>query len=318
MEAPVDERITDEIEALQAILMNDVVVKKVGNVPNIIETVVHPSTGDDVDQQYVCVTLEVMLTPEYPDSSPQVTLRNPRGLSEELLTTIHSQIRNKLKDCLGQPVIFELIELIREYLTQKNLPSGQCVICLYGFTNGDVFIKTQCYHHFHNHCLASHLIADKKNYQEEFDKLPNWKQMEEPPYQQTCPVCRCKMSFDVETLKKAPPPVESTTAAPFILTTDLKALQIGFSKLLAYQASRGGVIGIGDNEPPPLTLTSSSDNDNASSNGLASTSQERRADPAAPAAAPATADGHAPPTNYRGLYRGFRRNTTGRRGRAAR
>lgn len=102
---------TDEIEALEAILMDDVVIKRVGDVPQVIETVLHPSTGDDVEQQYVCVTLVVKLTPGYPDSIPEVTLRNPRGLDDDILANIHVQIREKIADCLGSPVIFELIEV---------------------------------------------------------------------------------------------------------------------------------------------------------------------------------------------------------------
>lgn len=104
-------RVTDELEALEAILMDDVVIKRVDNIPHSIETVVHPSTGDDIDQQFVCVTLEVTFTPQYPDVSPEVTLRNPRGLDDLLLASINSQIRDKLTDCLGQPVVFELIEV---------------------------------------------------------------------------------------------------------------------------------------------------------------------------------------------------------------
>lgn len=104
-------RVSDEIEALEAILMDDVVITRVGDVPDSIETVVHPSTGDDIDQQFVRVTLKVKLTPEYPDSSPEVTLRNPRGLDDIILDSIHLQIEEKLADCLGQPVVFELIEV---------------------------------------------------------------------------------------------------------------------------------------------------------------------------------------------------------------
>ncbi|CAB3227191.1 unnamed protein product [Arctia plantaginis] len=276
MSAAVDERVTDEIEALEAILMDDVVIKRVGEMPDIIETVVHPSTGDDIDQQFVCVTLEVKLTPEYPDSSPLVTLRNPRGLDDKLLSTINSQIKEKLSDCLGQPVVFELIELIRENLTESNLPSGQCVICLYGFTEGDVFIKTQCYHHFHSHCLANHLIAGRRYYQEELEKIPLWQQVSAPPYQQTCPVCRCPVSCDVDTLKKAPPPMDSITAPPFCLTAELKDLQRKMAALLAQQVAKGGVVGVGDTGPPPLTITTPADNEiqEEATNGSPGASQE--------------------------------------------
>lgn len=104
-------RLTDELEALEAILMKDVTIFKEEEVPVSIETVVHPSTANNTEQQFVCVTLEVFLTPAYPDTSPEVVLRNPRGLDDELLATIHSQIKQKLKDCLGSPVVFELIEV---------------------------------------------------------------------------------------------------------------------------------------------------------------------------------------------------------------
>lgn len=61
-------------------------------------------------------------------------------------------------------------------MTQKNLPTGQCVICLYGFRDGDKFTKTECYHYFHSHCLAAHIIAAERYYKEELDKLPQWQQ----------------------------------------------------------------------------------------------------------------------------------------------
>lgn len=91
--------------------MDDVIIRRVGNVPTVIETVVNPLTGEDIDQQYVCVTLVVQLTPNYPDTSPDVVLRNPRGLDDDLIASIHSQIKIKLADCLGQPVVFELIDV---------------------------------------------------------------------------------------------------------------------------------------------------------------------------------------------------------------
>lgn len=104
-------RITDEIEALEAILLDDVTIHCDGGRPYMVETVVHPSTGDDTDLQYVCVTLEVTLTPEYPDTSPSVKLRSPRGLDDSIVESIMKQIHLKLLECIGQSVVFELIEV---------------------------------------------------------------------------------------------------------------------------------------------------------------------------------------------------------------
>lgn len=98
------------MQALEAILLKDVVVKRVGDVPKyIIETIIHPLTGDNIDQQYVCVTLEVGLSSGYPDTSPEVALKNPRGLDDMILDTINTHIQDKLKNNLGQPIVFELI-----------------------------------------------------------------------------------------------------------------------------------------------------------------------------------------------------------------
>lgn len=79
--------------------------------PECIETIVFPSTGEDSQSQYVCVRLVVHLPPGYPDISPKVTLRNPRGLHEDTVRLIQSDAEAKCQDFIGQPVMFELIEV---------------------------------------------------------------------------------------------------------------------------------------------------------------------------------------------------------------
>ncbi|PZC85754.1 hypothetical protein B5X24_HaOG215116 [Helicoverpa armigera] len=330
MSSIMDERVTDEIEALEAILMDDVVIKRVGDVPHTIETVLHPSTGDDIDQQYVCATLIVKLTPGYPDTSPEVTLRNPRGLDDEILTNIYLQIREKLADCIGQPVVFELIELIRECLTESNLPSGQCMICLFGFTKGDIFIRTECYHYFHSHCLALHLLSSRQYYFEEMEKLPLWQQMNSPPFKEICPVCRVQLTIEPSSLAGAPPPISSANAPPFMLTDEIKELQAKMAALMAYQLSKGGIIGYGDSGPPPLTITTPEDNENNDNTGSHGGSQDAdkgnnaiinnnrqngNGNSSNDNSAPGSPAGR---QAYRGPYRGFnRRGKPGRRGRGA-
>ncbi|XP_023940074.2 E3 ubiquitin-protein ligase RNF25 isoform X2 [Bicyclus anynana] len=314
MSTAVDVRINDELQALQAILINGVAVKDEDGVPRVIETVVHPSTGDKVEQQYVCVTLEVILTPDYPESSPEVILRNPRGLDEAVVSNIHSKIKEKLDCHIGNPILFELIEIVREYLTQCNLPSGQCVICLHNFVNGDEFIKTPCYHHFHSHCLSKHLINSRKYYDEEMEKLPNWQRVEATPYKQTCPVCRCEISFDVKTLEQAPPPVDSVNAPPFMLTDDLKALQERMAAQLARQIARGGVVGSGDDGPPLLTITTAADKEEVKP----STSAVQAAKPEPRPSTSAEATPEVERQQCRVPFRGFnRRAKPGRRERGA-
>lgn len=99
------------------------------------------------------------------------------------INKIRKAIEEKLNEAIGQPVVFDLIEVIREHLTDSNLPSGQCVICLYGFQDGDEFTKTVCYHYLHSYCLARHLVASNKNYEEELDKLPVWQRKSAKPFE---------------------------------------------------------------------------------------------------------------------------------------
>lgn len=76
-----------------------------------VETIVYPWTALDTQQQYVRVDLSVALPARYPDVSPSVTLRNPRGLEDSTLALIEAQIHDKCEDYVGQPVIFEIINV---------------------------------------------------------------------------------------------------------------------------------------------------------------------------------------------------------------
>lgn len=179
---------------------------------------------------------------KYPDVRPKFHLRNPRGLDDQSINAIQLAVEKKLDESIGQPVVFDLIDLIREHLTDSNLPTGQCVVCLYGFQEGDEFTKTLCYHYLHSYCLVRHLLASKKNYQEEQEKLPAWQRKQLSQFQPVCPVCREPIDYDVEPLRKSKPPTELKNAPKFELTAELKGLQARMSNLFLHQKRRGGII----------------------------------------------------------------------------
>lgn len=253
----IDERVVDEIEALKAILLDDElkIVENENGEPELIEILVFPSTGNDSQSQYVCVRLIVKLITGYPDISPEVNFRNPRGLDEGTMKLIQSEAEEKCHDFVGQPVMFELIELVREHLTKSNLPTGQCAVCLYGFREGDEFTKTECYHHFHSHCLASHVAAADRYYREEQEKLPQWQQDSSKQFQALCPVCRESINCDVESLYSAPPPIDVETATDFSVTAELRELQRKMSVLYLHQQQRGGIIDLEAEEIKMLVRT---------------------------------------------------------------
>lgn len=258
---PEMDALMDEVESLEAILMDDVkITRNQSGYPELIETTVFPTVGEEVDSQYVCITLQVLPVPGYPDVKPNIKLKNPRGLDDGIINCIESAVRQKLDECLGSPVVFDLIDIIREHLTESNLPSGQCVICLYGFQEGDEFTKTVCYHYLHSHCLACHLNASKRNYDEELAKMPGWKQKEAKPYQALCPVCREPIDVDVEPLSKCRPPAELTNAPRFQLTDELKSLQAQMTRLYLHQKSRGGIIDLDAEEGGVISIETEAPN----------------------------------------------------------
>ncbi|EDW35693.1 GL17397 [Drosophila persimilis] len=235
----------DEVESLEAILMDDVCIKRtVSGDVDLIETTVLPLTGEDDEQQYICVTLQVQPTPGYPDVSPTFKLLRPRGLDDARLEAIRTACNVKIKESLGFPVVFDLIEVVREHLTGSNLPSGQCVVCLYGFAEGDEFTRTECFHYLHSYCLARHLNALRRNYQEEFEKLPAWLQKTADPFQALCPVCREHISDESDSLKCAMPPSELINAPDFKVTQELREMQQRMSQLYLQQKSRGAIIDV--------------------------------------------------------------------------
>ena len=127
------------------------------DVPNGISVVVVPATAQNIDEQHVKVTLQVILPSGYPDRCPTVNLRNPRGIDEEVLRNMNKDISRKCEEFLGCPIIYELIEVVRENLTANNTPSCPCAICLFHFTDNDQFTKTPCFHYFHSYCLGRYL-----------------------------------------------------------------------------------------------------------------------------------------------------------------
>ncbi|KAK6625488.1 hypothetical protein RUM43_005786 [Polyplax serrata] len=260
-----DERVEEEIEALKAILMDEVIVKQEGNGTATIETDVFPATASDHSSQYVRVTLIFSLPVGYPDVMPTVDLKNPRGLDDSVLKIMKKDIETKMENLIGEPVVFEIIEVVRERLTESNLPSCHCVICLYGFSESDQFIKTQCYHYFHSYCLVCHLKTSERIYKEEQEKLPAWQRTSS--YKQQCPVCRETITVDTENLSKAAPPIERENARNFEIDDNLLALQKKMAALFKHQQSRGGIIDLEAEESKLLLVTSPVSEENETTPG---------------------------------------------------
>ncbi|KAJ7405246.1 E3 ubiquitin-protein ligase RNF25 [Willisornis vidua] len=232
-----------ELEVLESIYLEELRVAQGRGrwEPWEISITLNPATAQDQDAQYVCFTLVLSVPPQYPNKPPEISIRNPRGLSDEQIQKISHTLRSVAEARLGTEVLYELIEKGKEILTENNIPHGQCVICLYGFQEREAFTKTQCYHYFHSHCLAryaQHMEEEILMEQEEREQHPSPSLKQEIGVQ--CPVCRETLVYDLCALKAAPPPQH--LLEPY--RPDAKMLQHQEELRLIFkrQQEKGGII----------------------------------------------------------------------------
>ncbi|KAI5152711.1 E3 ubiquitin-protein ligase RNF25 [Manis pentadactyla] len=201
--------LSSEVEVLESIYLDELQVVK-GNgrsSPWEIYITLHPATAEDQDSQYVCFTLVLQVPAQYPHEVPEISIRNPRGLSDEQIHKISQALSHVANAGLGTAMLYELIEKGKEILTDNNIPHGQCVICLYGFQEKEAFTKTPCYHYFHCHCLARYI----QHMEHELQAQGQEQERQHAATKQKgvgvqCPVCREPLVYDLASLKAAPEP----------------------------------------------------------------------------------------------------------------
>lgn len=254
MSSEEDSSLDVEIEALKAIYIHELEVScDESKRSTLVKVSLHPATADNAEEQYVRLDLVLTIPPEYPDVLPDITIRNPRGLSDEKISKIQEDLQDTAQENVGSPMLYQLIEVAKEHLTEENVPCCQCTICLYGFAEGDVFTKTQCYHYFHSHCLARYVRhALEQIALEEADKLsptlPSASVGADDNAANTkvvCPVCRLPLPPLVGlTEEEHPPPMEQQRQPAFCMTPELEQLQQSMAQLYIRQQRQGGIINV--------------------------------------------------------------------------
>jgi len=89
----------------------------------------------------------------YPlQQGPVVTLKDVRGMDEDGLRQMHERIREKMDGHKGEPVLFDLVETVRDVLNENNAPQSECTVCLMPMAR-EAVVRAGCYHCFHDVCL---------------------------------------------------------------------------------------------------------------------------------------------------------------------
>ncbi|XP_076344615.1 uncharacterized protein LOC143244224 isoform X1 [Tachypleus tridentatus] len=235
--------IETEIEALKSIYVHELEVEYgESDQPTSVAVHLHPATGEDTEKQFVRLTLVLKLSSRYPEEIPTINIRNPRGLSDDKLELLFQNLTLKAEESKGHQSIYELIEVAKEHLTVQNTPSCPCAICLYHFTEEDVFTKTECYHYFHCYCLSCyihHCLAEQK---EEISS--NRGDVENKKIEVICPVCRAHIDDTFFAGKTFPVPKESEEEQYFKITPDLRKQQEWMAFLFEKQRAKGSIIDV--------------------------------------------------------------------------
>ncbi|XP_054717572.1 probable serine/threonine-protein kinase clkA [Uloborus diversus] len=124
----------------------------------------------------------------------------------------------------------------KEHLTSQNRPSGECAICLYGFSEQDIFTRTECYHYFHSHCLARYVKNILENAEESEEKDVD------KSSELFCPMCRIPIKFS--TSDEEYPPPTAINEETFNLTEEIVDLQKKMADLYQKQLEKGGIIDV--------------------------------------------------------------------------
>ncbi|XP_069765458.1 E3 ubiquitin-protein ligase RNF25 isoform X4 [Narcine bancroftii] len=127
--------LSSELEILQSIYLDELQVSNLSGREYQWELSItlHPATANVIESQYVCLTLHLGLTDQYPNIAPVISIRNPRGLSDDQINSIQRQLQAETESGRGEHVLYQVIEKGKEILTNNNIPYGHCVICLNPF-----------------------------------------------------------------------------------------------------------------------------------------------------------------------------------------
>ncbi|CAL8271489.1 unnamed protein product [Lota lota] len=235
--------VLSEIEVLQSIYLDELQFASTCDGSWEVSLVLYPSTAEDSVSQFVRLTLKLTLDQQYPSTPPSISIHNPRGLSDDMLSSVRSCLQAEAESCPGSPVLYQLIEKAKEILTESNIPHGNCVICLYGFKESEAFTKTSCYHYFHSHCLGryvTHSEEELRQRRKEQEQDKTRQRADQQGLMVVCPVCREPLTYDAAQLLSSPAPLFPMEGAE--MGTDFLQKWRGLQEILERQRAKGGII----------------------------------------------------------------------------
>lgn len=148
-----------ELEAVQAVYGSDCLLLQ--HFPPHLLVSLKPRTADDFAQQFVEAVLVIKVSTQYPNEPPKLELKETKGLDEEKISVLLSDLEALAKELACNPMLVALCEATIDRLTDMNQPEGNCCFCMFPLVIEDKdstskpFMKLlSCLHCFHSECFG--------------------------------------------------------------------------------------------------------------------------------------------------------------------
>ncbi|KAK9533540.1 hypothetical protein VZT92_008652 [Zoarces viviparus] len=126
--------------------------------PPEVHLCLRPNGLNSGQECYVTVDLQVKCPPTYPDAPPELELNNAKGLSNENLQNLQSELTKLATERCGEVMIYELADYIQGFLSEHNKPPSSS---------------------FHEEMLKNLRRQEEKRAQEEQQKMDKQRKQEE-------------------------------------------------------------------------------------------------------------------------------------------
>uniref|UniRef100_A0A7N9B0T2 non-specific serine/threonine protein kinase n=1 Tax=Mastacembelus armatus TaxID=205130 RepID=A0A7N9B0T2_9TELE len=93
--------------------------------PPEVHLCLRPNGLNNGQECYVTVDLQVKCSPTYPDVPPELELKNAKGLSNEKLQNLQSELNKLAEVRCGEVMIYELADHIQGFLSEHNKPPSR-------------------------------------------------------------------------------------------------------------------------------------------------------------------------------------------------
>lgn len=247
----------EELEILQGIYFDDIIQIELEGSKPFVEILLHPSSDEEIENnKLIKVVMKAYFPTNYPEEVPIFEFSAAKGMTDDFLKNIQTGVKDLAENIKGEPMIFEIIQFIKEKLSDLgSLPENYvCSICLSGFEQQTDIYYLQCYHYFHEACLYEHFKHMEKDIEIERNEALKYR-LEWKERKPTCPECRTDLTqSELDLFRQMKnPKIKPDNTHCIVISDTMRQTQARMRAIYERQKNAGGIIS--ENDQEIITLT---------------------------------------------------------------